>query len=98
MDIEEKREKVAHLQKYFVKSFWLSLILLIIASILCIAMRNYQLAFISKYFNMKPEEYYEVVVLVLGIWKILIIQFTLIPAIVLTCMKRCCNKTVCKMD
>lgn len=97
MDIEEKREKLAHMQKYFVKSFWLSFVLLILASVLCIVFYDSQLAMVSKYFHMKTEDYAEAVVLVFGIWKVLIIQFTLVPALVLTCMKRCCFKNECKL-
>lgn len=99
MDIEEKRERVALAQKYFVKSFWLSFILLLIASFICIVFRSHYLAMITKYFpSIVARDWDYLVILILGIWKILIIQFTLIPAIVLWCMKRCCNKNVCKMD
>lgn len=98
MDIEEKREKVAHLHKYFVKSFWLSFLFLILATWLCIAMHNVQVAFINKYFPMPVEEYNEIVVFLLGFWKILIFQFTLIPALVLWCMKKRCCKGECKKE
>jgi len=92
MDIEEKKEKLAHMQKYFVKSFWFSFILLLIASFMCIFMHNSQVAFVNKYFPISIEHFNMIVLLTLGIWKVLIIQFTLIPALVLTCLKKCCCK------
>lgn len=98
MDIEEKREKVKHMHKYFVKSFWLSFILLILASIICIVFRSNYLTMMVKYFpQLTAHDWDYLVVLLLGIWKILIIQFTLIPALVLWCMKRCCSKNECKI-
>ncbi len=95
MDIEEKKEKLEHLQKYFVKSFWLSFILLIIVSILCMVMHDAQMVIVNKYFPITEESYNFLVILTLGIWKILVIQFTLIPALVIWCMRRCCCKESC---
>lgn len=92
MDIEEKREKVAHMHKYFSNSFWLSFILLIIASALCVAFRDTQIAVMEKYFQVGAKEWGWIVTLILGMWKVLIIQFTLVPALVLWCMKKCCER------
>lgn len=97
MDIEEKREKIAHMHKYFSNSFWVSFILLIIFSILTILLRDAQVAVMSKYFQIEAKDWGWLVVLVFGIWKILIIQFTLIPALVLWGMKCCCFKGERKM-
>lgn len=91
MNIEEKKEKLQFLQTFFVKSFWLSFVFLIFATLMCIVMHDFQLAFVDKYFKMDPEDYNYLVVLILGIWKVLIFQFTLIPALVLWCMGRCCK-------
>lgn len=97
MDIEEKKAKIAHMHKYFSNSFWLSFIFLLIASYLCIVMHNTQLAFVNKYFPISVENFNLIVLLVLGIWKILIFQFTLIPALVLWGMKKCCEHK-CKKE
>lgn len=98
MDIEEKKDRILVAQKYFVKSFWLSFILLILASLLCMVFRDTQIAMMEKYFQVGAKEWGWLVTLVLGIWKVLIIQFTLVPALVLTCMKRCCCKNVCEIS
>lgn len=91
MDIEEKKEKIEFLQAYFVKSFWLSFVLLLFACFMCILMHNMQLEFVQKMFNMDEKTLNWIIVLTLGIWKVLIIQFTLIPALVIWCMRKCCK-------
>ncbi|MDD3435903.1 MAG: hypothetical protein PHC64_02000 [Candidatus Gastranaerophilales bacterium] len=95
MDIEEKKQKLEWLQTFFVKSFWLSVILLIFSSLLCAIMHDAQLAAVKTMFNIDEETFNWLIVLMLGIWKILIVQFTLIPALVLWCMRHCCK---CKCE
>ncbi len=89
MDIEEKKEKIRHMHKYFVKSFWLSVVLIIVFGALTMMFRGFELGFVAKYYQMTPVDWDRLVFLVYGIWKILIIQFTLIPALVLWDFKRC---------
>lgn len=91
MNLEDKKEKLEFMQAFFVKSFLTSFVLLLFATLMCIVMHDIQLAFVQKYFEMDIEDYNYLVVLILGIWKILIIQFTLIPALVIWCMRKCCN-------
>lgn len=92
---EEKKEKIEFMQKYFVKSFWISFILLIIASFLCITapVHNYQLDIVQKYFHLTARDLDLLVVFILGIWKVIIIQFTLIPALAIWAIKRHCCKS-----
>lgn len=97
MDIEEKREKIAHLHNFFLKSFWFSFILLLLATWLCIATHSLQVAFINKYFPMNVSTYNEVLVIIIGIWKIMIVQLTLIPTLVLWSIKKHCLKGNCKV-
>lgn len=99
MDNDDKKEKLRFLQKFFVKTFWISFVLLLISTGLCIAMHDYQLAFVDKYFKMDPEDFNYLVVLLLGLWKILIVQFTLIPALAVWCIRKCCKCGCgCKTD
>lgn len=92
MDIEEKKAKLEAMQKYFTISFVISFLLLLLSSVLCIYMHETQLAFVMKYFPLDDvKDYNELVVMLLGIWKILIIQFTLIPAIAIWCIRKCCK-------
>jgi len=91
MNLEEKREKMMFLQTFFVKSFCLSFVFLLIASLACILMQDFQLAIVHKYFPIDIKDYNYIVLLTFGIWKVIIIQFTLIPALVIWCMRRCCK-------
>lgn len=97
MDIEEKKAKLEFLQKFFFKSFVVSVIFLFLGTFLCVIMHDTQLAFVNKYFPLDdPRDYNSLVILLLGVWKILIFQFTLVPALVIWCMRHChkcgCNK------
>ena len=97
MNIEEKKEKLKHMQRFFFTSFWISFILLIFSSFLCIAMHDSQIAFVNKYFPLNDiKDYNYLVILILGIWKVLIIQFTLIPGLAVWCIRKCCKCGCCK--
>lgn len=91
MDIEEKKAKLEFMQKFFFKSFVVSFIFLILATVACIAMHDFQVAFVQKYFPIDVKDYNYLVILLLGLWKILVFQFTLVPALVIWCMRHCCK-------
>lgn len=96
MDIEEKKEKLLFLQKFFFKSFLISIFLMLVSLVLCIYMHDTQLAFVNKYFPLtEPKEYNEIVILLFGIWKILVVEFTLVPALAIFAIRKCC-KGECK--
>ena len=90
MNNEEKKQKLAQMQKYFFISFLISFVLLLIASFMCIVMHDTQVAFVTKYFPLDDiRDYNFLVILLLGIWKILIFQFTLIPALAIWGIRKC---------
>lgn len=92
---EEKQQKLEHMQKYFFISFLISFVFLLIASFMCIVMHDTQVAFVNKYFPLDDiKDFNYLVILILGIWKILIFQFTLIPALAIWSIRKCC--CVCK--
>lgn len=96
MDMEEKKAKLDAMQKYFAISFWISFFLLLLSSVLCMYMHDFQMAFVMKYFPLADvKEYNMLVILLLGTWKILIIQFTLIPALAIWCIRKCCKCSKC---
>lgn len=96
MNNEEKKEKLEAMQRYFFISFLISYFFLLLSTVLCIYMHDMQLAFVTKYFPLDDiRDYNELVILIFGIWKVIIFQFTLIPAIVIWCMRHCC-KCSCK--
>lgn len=90
MNKEEKIEKLEHMQMYFAKSFWISFILLLLTTVLCVVMRYSHLSLVQRYFPMDVKDFNFLIVLILGLWKLLIVQFTLVPALVFWGMKKCC--------
>ncbi len=93
MNNKERLEKLEFMQHFFVKSFVVSFILLILSTIACMFMHDFQVMYVQKYFNMNADDLSKVIVLLLGLWKILIVQFTLVPALVVLCIRKCrkCN-------
>lgn len=85
-------EKMQHMQHYFFKSFIISFVLLLFATLMCIFFFDYQAQMMEKLFQLDVDDYSVLLVFLMGLWKILIIQFTLIPALVLFCMRKCCCK------
>jgi len=98
MDNEVKKEKLKFLQSFFVRSFVVSFLLMILATVMCIVMHDVQLAFVNKYFPMPVEKYNYLVILLFGFWKILVFQFTLIPAIVIWSIRKCCCSCGCECE
>lgn len=92
MNTEEKKAKLEFMQRFFVKSFLVSFILLLLASVMCVFMHDYQVAIVNKFFPLDDiKDLNFLILLVFGIWKVLIIQFTLVPALVVWCMRHCCK-------
>ena len=91
MNLEEKKEKLKFMQTYFFKSFWVSFAIVILASISCMVMHDAQVAIVNKYFPVSTENFNLMLLLTFGLWKVLIIQFTLVPALVIWCMRHCCK-------
>ena len=51
--------------------------------IACFFAHDFQVIVVEKYFHASAETVNLIVPLILGIWKVFIIQFTLVPAIVI---------------
>lgn len=91
MNREEKIEKIRHMKAYFFISFGVSFVLLLVSTMLCMVMSDYQHAFVSKFFTMDSEDYNQIAVMLLGLWKVLIVQFTLIPGLALWIVEKHCS-------
>lgn len=83
-------EKMEHMQHFFFKSFVISFVLLIFSTLMCIFFFDYQAQMMEKLFQLDVDDYSMLLVFLMGLWKVLIIQFTLIPALVIFCMRKCC--------
>lgn len=91
MDIEEKKEKLLFLQNFFAKSFWISLILLILATVACYYTHSDQVLVVKKLFNMDEQSLNFIIVFTLSLWKLFIVQFNLIPALVIWGIRKGCK-------
>lgn len=96
MNKEENIEKIKHMKNYFFITFWVSFVLLLFSALMCIVLYDNQVAFAEKFFNLESEDYSYILVLLMGLWKILIVQFTLISAIALWLIERTCSCCKCK--
>jgi len=90
MNKDEKAEKLHGLQIFFVKSFFISYILIIFSSLLCILLNDFQMHIAEKFFQLDSEDFNFILFLSFALWKILVVQFTLVPALVVWCMRKCC--------
>ena len=94
MSKEEKLEKIRSLRHYFFVSFWISFILLLVSFGICMLIHDWHVNVVTKLFDITPLAYNKISVVLFGFWKILIIQFTLIPGIALWIMEnKCANKS-----
>ena len=74
-------EKIKHKKHFFVKSFVISLVLLIILCLIATFGFDFMAQMSEKLYGLDTEDYAKVFVTAFAIWKILIIQFTLVPEI-----------------
>lgn len=85
-------EKINLKKKFFIKSFLVSIVLLIIICLIATFGYNFMADIAENLYGIDFDDYAEVFVLVFGLWKILIIQFTLVPAIALCMLEKCVKK------
>lgn len=85
--MEHHLEKIHHKKKFFVKSFIVSVILLIVVCIIATLLFNFMANMNYKFYGVDIEDYGKIFVFVFALWKILILQFTLVPAIVMMCVE-----------
>lgn len=91
MSKEEKLEKISSMKKYFFISFLVSFLFLLVSFGFCMLLHDWYSNLATKLFGITPLMYNKILVVLYGIWKILIIQFTLIPAIALWIMEQKCS-------
>lgn len=94
MNKEEKVEKLQCTRKFFVTGFFISFVLLMFSTLMCMIFHDNQVQMLEKFFGLDSETCSEIVVFLLGLWKVFIIQFTLIPAITLWVIEKniyCCK-------
>jgi len=90
---EQKVKKIKCKKMFFLKAFIISLILLVASAFICIAFHEPIMGMVTKLYGIEPHYYSLMVGLLLGMWKILIIQFTLVPFLVLLCVQKHIEKS-----
>ena len=75
------KHKAKYMKHFFVKSFLISLVSLILVCICSAFTFDWQAALAERLYGMDSDDYAQILALTMGIWKILIVQFTLVPAI-----------------
>ncbi len=82
MDCNRKEHVLAKIhfkKKFFCKMFLISLILFIISALIVFCNMDCCATMAQKYYGLQPDDYSCVTAMLFGAWKILIIQFTLVP-------------------
>ncbi len=92
--MEHHLEKIRHKKMFFIKSFIISLVLMIIVCIIATLLFNVMANFNYKFYGLDLDDYGQIFVMVFGIWKILILQFTLVPAIAMMCLEKHVKKNL----
>ncbi len=93
MDIEAKKAKLMFLQNFFLVSFLVGYLFLVFSSLLCAStqVHDFQHKIMVDWFGISAETANWLVVLLLGLWKILIIQFTLVPGVAIWLIRIFCK-------
>lgn len=79
-------------KKVLFKSFIYGFILLLISSFIYAVWPDNMYNIVNQYYPMSKDFLIKAVVLILGTWKIILIQFFLFPAIALHCTLKSCEK------
>lgn len=80
--------KIQYKKQFFIKSFIVSVVLMIIVTIISIMGNNFFSGLAERFYNIDQDEYSNIVVSACALWKLLIIQFTLVPAIAMSMLEK----------
>lgn len=79
-------------KKFFLKCFWVSAILFILSTLILISGSEAWANMAYNFYGIEKQNYTLIAGLLMGFWKILIIQFTLVPFIALFLAEKCMEK------
>lgn len=98
--MEHHLEKIIHKKHFFIKSFIVSLILLIIVCMIATMAFDSMANMAYKLYGIDEEDYAMIFLTAFAFWKILILQFALVPAIVMGMVEKHMRKHIaeeCKL-
>lgn len=81
-------EKIKHKKHFFIKSFVISLVLLILLCLIATLSFDFLANMAEKMYGIDFDDYAKIFMTAFAIWKILIIQFTLVPAIAMSMIEK----------
>ncbi len=81
-------KKIKGMKNFFVKSFWISILLLIILCICAALTFEFQASMAERIYGIDIDDYAQILVTGLTIWKVLIVQFALVPALAMWCISK----------
>ncbi len=81
-------KKFQRKKAFWVKSFWVSVVLMILVCIIATMGFDFFSDLVYRFYNIEQEDYAKILVNASVIWKILILQFTLVPAIAMCMMEK----------
>ena len=90
--MSHRLEKIRYKKMFFIKSFIISLVLMILVCITASLLFDITANLNYKFYGLDLDDYAQIFTTVFGIWKILILQFTLVPAIAFMCLEKYVKK------
>lgn|GEM_PF-1420318 len=80
--------KIKFMKKFFLKSFLVGLLVLILGYVFASLLFHSYAVMLASMYGLSKTDYAFIFVLLFGIWKILIIQFALVPYIVMVLIEK----------
>ncbi len=75
-------------KSFFLKSFLISVVLMILICVIMTLCFNFFSDLAYRFYNIEQEDYAQIIVNASVIWKVLILQFTLVPLIAMCMMEK----------
>lgn len=86
--MEHHLEKIHNKKHFFLKSFIVSVVLLIIVGLVGLLCFNFCAQMAENIYGLDTDDFAKIYVMFFAFWKLLIIQFTLVPAIVMVLIEK----------
>ncbi len=88
MNNKDYLAKVQFKKKMFCKKFLISFVLLVLSFLIVMAIYDRNVILCASLFGLRPDFYALIMGLTFGIWKLLIIQFTLVPFLAMVFLEK----------
>ena len=90
--MENCMEKLKCKKQFFLYAFLVSFVLFIFSYLIIFIGHSCFMSMAAKMFYIHPKMYYKFVVMAFAIWKILIVQFTLVPLLTICALEKMAKK------